>query len=69
MQYWWLYQLTVTDRTNIICFTVVMILSVICIIGVIKLPPREFVKTRIAWILLMDVIGVCLLISRLSGGQ
>lgn len=69
MRYWRLYQFTVTDRTNVICFTAVMILSVICIIGVIKLPPHEFVKTRIAWILLMDVIGVCLLISRLSGGQ
>lgn len=67
MKNWWLYQLSVTDRTNIVCFVIVMVISVICIVIAkkMKLPIWKF---QIAWILLMDVIGVVLLVSRLSNG-
>lgn len=59
--------MSVTDRTNIVCFIITMIISVICIIIAkkMKLPIWKF---QIGWILLMDVIGVALLISRLSHG-
>lgn len=29
---WWLYQLNVTDRTNIVCFIITMVISAICIV-------------------------------------
>lgn len=56
-----------TDYLNIICFIIVMIISAICIFIAkkMKLPIWKF---QIAWILLMDAIGVVLLISRLSNG-
>lgn len=62
---WWLYQLNVTDRTNIVCFIIVMIISAICI-AIAKKMKLPIWKFQIAWILFMDVIGVALLVSRLS---
>lgn len=67
MRKWWLYELTVTDRTNIVCFIIVMLLSVICIwiAKKMKLPIWKF---QIGWILFMDVLAVLLLITRLANG-
>ena len=64
---WWLYQLTVTDRTNIVCFIILMVISVICIVIVkkMKLPIWKF---QIGWILFMDALGTLLLVSRLING-
>lgn len=57
--------MTPTDILNIVCFVIVMIVSVICIIIAkkMKLPIWKF---QIGWILFMDVLGVILLVSRLS---
>lgn len=67
MREWWIYELTVTDRTNIVCFIIVMLLSVIClwIAKKMKLPIWKF---QIGWILFMDVLAVLLLITRLANG-
>lgn len=56
-----------TDYLNIVCFVIVMIISSICIVIAkkMKLPIWKF---QIAWILLMDAIGVVLLVTRLSNG-
>lgn len=64
---WWLYQLSITDRTNIVCFLILMIISVIDIVIVkkMKLPVWKF---QVGGILLMDIIGVALLVIRLSNG-
>lgn len=66
MKYWWLYQLTVTDRTNIVCFIIVMLISAICI-GVVLKMKLPIWKFQIGWILFNDVLGVLLLVSRLKG--
>lgn len=60
-------ELSVTDRTNIFCFCILMIVSMICIVIAkkMKLPIWKF---QIAWIVCMDIIGVVLLISRLQHG-
>ena len=65
MKNWWLHQLTVTDRTNIVCFVIVSIVAVICAIIAkkMKLPVWKF---QVAWIGLMEIIAVVLLISRLT---
>ncbi len=68
MRQWWLYQLSVADRTNIVCFVIVMIISVICI-AIVKKMKLEIWKFQIGWILLMDLMGVVLLVSRLNHGQ
>lgn len=59
--------LTPTDKLNIVCFAIFMGVSVACIIIAkkMKLPIWKF---QIGWILLMDVIGVLLLVSRLNHG-
>lgn len=56
--------MTTTDWLNIICFVLTMAVSVVCIIVAkkMKLPIWKF---QIAWILLLDIIGVILLITRL----
>lgn len=56
--------LTPTDWLNIICFVIVEILAVICILIAkkMKLPGWKF---QVAWIILMGIIGVFLLITRL----
>ena len=66
MKYWWLYQLTVTDRTNIVCFIIVMLISAVCI-GVAYKMKLSIWKAQIGWILFNDVLAVLLLISRLKG--
>lgn len=66
MKYWWLYQLTVTDRTNIVCFIIVMLISAVCIVVAYKMKLSIW-KAQIGWILFNDVLGVLLLISRLKG--
>lgn len=67
MAEWWIYQLSVTDRTNIVCFVILMIISVIGIVIVkkVKLPVWKF---QVGWILFVDIIGVALLMTRLSNG-
>lgn len=65
MHKWWLHQLNATDRTNIACFVIVMLISVICIVITKKMKLPVW-KLHIGWILFMDLIGVALLISRLS---
>lgn len=67
MREWWMYQLNVADRTNIICFVIVILISVVCI-AIAKKMKLSIWKFQIGWILLMDLIGVALLISRLNHG-
>lgn len=67
MKKWWLYELTVTDRTNIVCFIIVMVISVICI-WIAKKMKLHCWKFQIGWILFMDLLGVILLITRLMNG-
>lgn len=67
MKQWWLQGLTVTDRTNIACFLITIAISIICIVVLKKMKP-QFMRFRIAWVLLMDVIGVALLVTRLTNG-
>lgn len=67
MAEWWLYQLSITDRTNIVCFTIVIFISIICIL-VLKRMKSPYLRFRILWIVLMDIIGVVLLVTRLSNG-
>ena len=57
--------LTPTDWLNIICFMIAEAIAITCILLIkkMKLPDWKF---RIAWIILMQVIGVILLISRLA---
>lgn len=57
--------ITPTDRLNIICFAMLIVISAACIVIAkkMKLPCWKF---RIGWILFMDLIGVFLLILRLS---
>lgn len=59
--------LTPTDQLNIVCLVIFMGVSVACIIIAkkMKLPIWKF---QIGWILLMDIIGVLLLVSRLNHG-
>lgn len=59
--------LTPTDKLNIVCFVIFMGVSAVCIIIAkkMKLPIWKF---QIGWILLMDIIGVLLLVSRLNHG-
>lgn len=68
MHKWWLYQINVTGKTNIVCFVVVMLISIICIMAAkkMKLPVWKF---QIRWILFMDLVGVPLLISRITHVQ
>lgn len=62
MKEYWLYQLTVTDRTNIVCFCIFMVISAICtLIAIGQKRPLA-----VLWILFMDVLGVLLLITRLT---
>lgn len=67
MKAWWFQKLTVTDRTNIVCFIILMIISAVGILLAkkMKLPIWKF---QIGWILFMDVLGVLLLIARLTNG-
>lgn len=57
--------MTATDKLNIVCFAILIVISIICLVIAkkMKLPCRKFQK---AWILFMDLIGVFLLISRLN---
>lgn len=59
--------LTPTDKLNIVCFVIFMGVSTACVIITkkMKLPIWKF---QIGWILLMDIIGVLLLVSRLNHG-
>lgn len=63
----WMYEVSVTDRTNIVCFAIVMIISVACI-WIAKKMKLPIWKLQIAWILLIDAIGAVLLITRISNG-
>ena len=64
---WWIYEANATDKTNVVCFIIVMIISIICIIIAkkMKLPIWKF---QIGWILFMDFLGVLLLVTRLASG-
>lgn len=57
--------MSVSDKTNIICFVFVMILSIVCILLAhkMKLPYWKF---QIGWIVFMDALGAALLVSRLG---
>lgn len=65
MQNWWLNTLTVTDRTNIVCFIILMTVSAVCAI-VVKKMKLPFWGLQIAWIIFMDILGVLLLVTRLT---
>lgn len=53
------------DKLNIVCFAILIVLSIICIVVAkkMKLPCWKF---QIGWILFIDLVGVFLLISRLN---
>lgn len=58
--------LTGTDILNIVCFIIVMLISVGTIAVIIKMKIEGIWIFQIIWVLLMDILGVMLLISRLS---
>lgn len=58
--------LTGTDILNIVCFIIVMLISVGVIAVIIKMKIKGIWIFQLIWVLLMDLLGVMLLISRLS---
>lgn len=56
--------LTPTDCLNIICFIILTIVVIACIAFVKKME-LPYWKLQISWIVLNEIIGVALLISRL----
>lgn len=64
---WWLYNLNVTDRTNIICFIIFMMISIALTIVVVKMKLPVW-KLQMSMILLHDIAAVTLLIARLING-
>lgn len=68
MEEWWLNCLSVTDRTNIVGFTICMVTSVLgaALVAKTKLPVW---KLQIGIILLIDLCMVLLLVYRLTGAQ
>lgn len=59
--------LTPTDILNIVCFIIVTIIAITCTVIAIKMKLPIW-KFQVAWIGLMEIIGVFLLISRLTHG-
>lgn len=57
--------LTPTDILNIVCFIIVTIIAIVCIFIAIKMKLPIW-KFQVGWILLMELLGVALLISRLT---
>lgn len=57
--------LTPTEWLNIVCFIILTIVAIVCaaIVKKMKLPCW---KLQIVWIALNEIVGVILLISRLS---
>ena len=64
---WWLYSLSVTDRTNIVCFIIFMMISATLTGVVIKMKLPTW-KLQMVSILLHDFAAVILLIVRLTNG-
>lgn len=67
MKNWWVNALTMTDRTNIVCFAITMVVSFICITVAYRMKFEGIWKFQIGWILFLDIIGVVLLVTRLTG--
>ena len=57
--------LTPTDCLNIICFIILTIVAIVCIAFVKKMKLPCW-KLQISWIIFGEIIGVVLLISRLT---
>lgn len=57
--------LTPTDCLNIICFIILTIVAIVCIAFVKKMKLPCW-KLQISWIVFGEIIGVVLLISRLT---
>lgn len=57
--------MTATDKLNIVCFVILIVISIICLV-IAKKMKLSCWKFQIVWILFMDLIGVFLLISRLN---
>lgn len=64
---WWLYSLSVTDRTNIVCFIIFMMISA-TLTGVVIKMKLPIWKLQMGSILLHDFAAVILLIVRLTNG-
>lgn len=64
---WWISKLTVTDRTNIICFCIIIVISAICIF-IARKKKLPVWKLQIGWIFAMDFLSVFLLVTRLIHG-
>lgn len=66
----WVCGLSTTDKTNIVCFIITMLVSVIGMLILVKLKTllKETWKTQISCIVFLDVIGVLILIYRLANG-
>ena len=58
--------LTGTDILNIVCFIIVMLISVGTIAVIMKMKIEGIWIFQIIWVLLMDILGVMLLISRVA---
>jgi hypothetical protein len=58
--------LTGTDILNIVCFIIVMLISVGTIAVIIKMKIEGIWIFQLIWVLLMDILGVMLLISRVA---
>lgn len=55
-----------TDILNIVCFIIVMLISVGVIAVIIKMKIEGIWIFQLIWVLLMDILGVMLLISRVA---
>lgn len=57
--------LTPTDWLNIICFIILTIVAIVCIV-IVKRMKLSCWKLQIIWIVINEMIGVALLISRIA---
>ena len=53
---------------DIVCFAIIMLISLGAYIFHIKIKPPGW-RLYIAWVMLMDFLGVLLLVSRLTSGR
>lgn len=65
LENWWVYTLTPTTRADVICFTAVTALAIICMLIAIKMKLPIW-KFQVAWIFITELLAVLLLISRLN---
>lgn len=67
MKNWWLYKLTVTDRTNIVCFCITMTIIAAGMI-IVKKVHLNCWKIQIGILIIYEIVAVLLLTVRLLNG-